>query len=309
MIVLSLFDGMGCGYEALKRAGIPVKKYYASEINKAAMQVAKKNHPDIIHLGDVNGWRTWDIDKPDLIIGGSPCQGFSFAGQQLAFDDPRSMLFFTMMDIINHYQPDYRYLENVVMKKKHLAVITNYMGCDPMLMDSALVSAQNRERYYWCNWRITMPADKGIRFHDIVQPDRPDTDYVIDPVKFKSDLFTECVYQIEGDDIFSFSSSGRGGGRVENRFYFSHEFEKAHTLTRTGYTCRAFTGHVRNGMIAPPSITELELLQTARPKYTEGVSESQRRMMLGNGWTIDMIAHHFSTIGQPIDPHADGRLL
>ena len=104
MIVLSLFDGMACGYEALKRAGIHVTKYYASEIDKYAIQIANKNHPDIIQLGNVNNWRDWQIEKPDIIIGGSPCQGFSSAGKQLAFDDPRSKLFFTMIDIINFYK-------------------------------------------------------------------------------------------------------------------------------------------------------------------------------------------------------------
>ena len=169
MIVLSLFDGMACGYEALKRAGIPVTKYYASEIDKHAIQIAKKNHPDIVHLGDVSLWDFWNIEKPDLIIGGSPCQGFSFAGKQLAFDDPRSRLFFTMIDIINYYQPRWRFLENVRMKKEHLAIITQYMGCEPHLINSALVSAQNRQRYYWYNWEAPDPEDKGILLQDIIE--------------------------------------------------------------------------------------------------------------------------------------------
>lgn len=168
MIVLSLFDGMACGYEALKRAGIPVTKYYASEIDKYAMQVANKNHPDIVQLGNVENWRTWDIEKPDLIIGGSPCQGFSFAGKQLAFDDPRSKLFFTMMDIIKHYQPRFKMLENVKMKKEHMGVITQHMGVEPMFINSSLVSAQNRQRYYWFNWEVGMPGDKGIKTKDIL---------------------------------------------------------------------------------------------------------------------------------------------
>ena len=109
--------------------------------------------------------------------------------------------------------------------------------------------------------------------------------------------------------LFAFSSSGRGGGVVENRFYVCNEFDKAHTLTRTGYTCRAFTGEIRGGMIRPPSMLELERLQTAPDGYTTGVSDTQRRAMLGNGWTIDMVAHHFSTMGEPIDPAKDGRLL
>jgi len=172
MIVLSLFDGMGCGYEALKRAGIYVTKYYASEIDKFAMKIAKKNHPDIIHLGDVNGWEDWDIERPDLIIGGSPCQGFSFAGRQLAFDDPRSKLFFTMTDIIDYYKPRLKFLENVKMKQEFLDVITDFMNCgDPHFINSALVSAQNRQRYYWYNWDAPDPEDRGLLLKDIMEDD------------------------------------------------------------------------------------------------------------------------------------------
>ena len=105
MRVLSLFDGISCGKVALDRAGIPVTEYYASEIDKYAITVSKANHPTIHHLGDVNNWRSWGIPRPDLIIGGSPCQGFSFAGKQLEFDDPRSALFFTLVEIIAHYRP------------------------------------------------------------------------------------------------------------------------------------------------------------------------------------------------------------
>jgi DNA-cytosine methyltransferase len=167
MIVLSLFDGMACGYEALKRAGIKVTKYYASEIDAHAIKIAKKNHPDIIHLGDVLDWKKWNIQKPDLIIGGSPCQGFSFSGKGLAFDDPRSKLFFVMNDIIKWFNPKYYLLENVKMKKEHLDVITDYMGVQPHFINSSLVSAQNRQRLYWYNWHCENPTDKGIVWGDI----------------------------------------------------------------------------------------------------------------------------------------------
>jgi len=130
MNVLSLFDGISCGMIALERAGIEVDKYYASEIDKYAAKVSEANYPDIIRLGDVADWREWDIDWPsiDLLIGGSPCQGFSFAGKQLAFDDPRSKLFFVYVDILNHIKalnPNVKFLlENVRMKKEYLDVIT-----------------------------------------------------------------------------------------------------------------------------------------------------------------------------------------
>ena len=175
MKVLSLFDGIGAGRLALERSGIEVKKYYRSEIDKFANQVADKNYPDSVSLGDVTKWKEWDIkwDEIDLLIGGSPCQGFSFAGKQLAFNDPRSALFFTYVDILNHikkHNPNVKFmLENVKMKKEHLNVISEYLGVNPVFINSSLVSAQNRQRYYWANWNIKQPKDKGILLKDVIQ--------------------------------------------------------------------------------------------------------------------------------------------
>ena len=166
--VLSLFDGISCGRVALERAGIEYENYYASEIDKFAIKVAQDNFPDTIQLGDVKEWREWDLTDIDLIIGGSPCQGFSFAGKQLNFDDPRSKLFFDFVDILTHYQPKYFILENVVMKKEFEAVITEYMGVEPILINSSLVSAQKRKRLYWTNIpNIAMPDDREITWGDV----------------------------------------------------------------------------------------------------------------------------------------------
>ncbi|WP_081299538.1 DNA (cytosine-5-)-methyltransferase [Gilliamella sp. wkB195] len=174
MNVLSLFDGMSCGRVALERANINVTKYYASEIDKYAIQVSQKNYPDIIRLGDINNWESWDIDwsSIDLILAGSPCQGFSFAGKQLAFDDKRSALFFRFAEILAHVQSlnhSVKFLlENVRMKKDYEHVITSIVGVDPVMINSALVSAQNRKRLYWCNWDIEQPADKKILLKDVI---------------------------------------------------------------------------------------------------------------------------------------------
>lgn len=173
--VLSLFDGISCGQLALERANIPVDIYYASEIDKAAIQITQKNYPATIQLGDINNWREWSIDwaSIDLLIGGSPCQGFSFAGKQLNFNDSRSKLFFVYVDILNHirkYNPNIKFLlENVKMKKEYQNVITSYLGVEPVEINSALVSAQNRKRLYWTNiGKIEQPKDKGILLKDIV---------------------------------------------------------------------------------------------------------------------------------------------
>ena len=177
MNVLSLFDGMSCGQIALNRIGIKPTKYYASELDKYAIKVTQANYPDTVKLGDVTQWREWDIDwaSIDLLIGGSPCQGFSFAGKQLAFDDPRSKLFFVYVDILNHIKsvnPSVKFmLENVKMKKEYLAVISEQLGVEPVFINSALVSAQNRQRYYWCNWEVSQPEDRGIVLADILESD------------------------------------------------------------------------------------------------------------------------------------------
>jgi DNA-cytosine methyltransferase len=186
--VLSLFDGMSCLQIALKELGITPSRYYASEIDKYAMQVTQHNFPDTIQLGDITKWREWDIDWADILLigAGSPCQGFSFAGKQLAFDDPRSKLFFVFVEILNHVRsvnPDVIFLlENVRMKKEHQAVITEMVGVEPLAINSNLVSAQNRYRLYWTNiGTIPQPIDKGLLLSDILEEDVDECFYLNNP--------------------------------------------------------------------------------------------------------------------------------
>jgi len=169
--VLSLFDGMSCGQIALNRAGIKYDKYFASEIDKHAIKVTKTNYPKTIQLGDVRDIKSEYLPKIDLIIGGSPCQGFSFSGKQLNFDDPRSKLFFEFVRLVKDIKPKYWLLENVVMKKEFETVISEHLGVQPVKINSSLVSAQNRERLYWANFEITQPTDKCINLIDILETD------------------------------------------------------------------------------------------------------------------------------------------
>lgn len=178
MIVVSFFDGMSCGQQALKELNIPVTEYHAFEIDPYAITVTMKNHPNTIQHGDVTRWRDADIDwsRVDLILAGSPCQGFSLAGKQLAFDDPRSKLFFVWEELVNWMKfvrgdRTVFFLENVKMKKEHLEVINRHMGVEPVFINSALVCAQNRQRYYWSNRHITVPEDRGIYLKDILETD------------------------------------------------------------------------------------------------------------------------------------------
>ena len=171
MNVLSLFDGKSSGMTACELAGLNVEKYYSSEINKFANQVSMAIYPNLIRLGDVLNWKQWGLDWStiDLIIGGSPCQGFSQAGQQLAFDDPRSALFFVYMDIVNHcidHNPKVDFmLENVKMAKEPMQTISECMGVNPTMINSNLLSAQNRKRVYWASW-----YNKGVA-NPIPQPE------------------------------------------------------------------------------------------------------------------------------------------
>lgn len=276
-IVLSLFDGISCGKVALDRAGIKVKKYYASEIDKFAMQVSEKNHPDIIQLGDVTSWRSWDIDWKNvgLLIGGSPCQGFSFAGKQLNFNDDRSKLFFVYVDILNHIKsvnPDVKFLlENVKMKAEWQDVISGYLGVKPIRINSALVSAAKRDRLYWANFDIEMPDDKGITFDDINQHT---TDWL-------SDTYIDKVskWKAQQDPIANTTFIGTNS--------------KLPCLTARGYN------QSHSGMILISdgnkyrylTNNEAELAMTLPVDYTAGITDRERARCLGNGWTVDVIAH------------------
>lgn len=321
MKVISLFDGMSCGRIALERAGIPVTQYIASEIDKYAIQVSRSNWSDIMHLGDVRIVRQMAelglFGHIDLLIGGSPCQGFSFAGKQLAFDDPRSALFFEYVHILRALQrrnPQIRFmLENVKMKKEHLAVITEMLGVQPVFINSALVSAQNRQRYYWCNWTVSQPADRGLLLRDIIQNDiEPDPESagwhewfeknkefqlrkgytkILDE-KDKAITMTARQYGSWNGNFVpvNISSSGRGNGVVENRWY---QAEKSQTLTSMGYSKRSATllsDGINYRKLTP---VECERLQGVPDNYTAVVSNSQRYKMLGNGWQVDTVEHIF----------------
>jgi len=172
MNVLSLFDGMSCGQIALNKLGIDYDKYFACEIDKYAMQVTQHNFPDTVQLGDVQfvTKETFGNHKIDLVVGGSPCQGFSFAGKMLNFDDPRSKLFFEYVRLVKELKPKYFLLENVKMKKESQDIISKYMGVEPIEINSSLVSAQTRKRLYWTNIpNVRQPEDRGIVLKDIIE--------------------------------------------------------------------------------------------------------------------------------------------
>jgi site-specific DNA-cytosine methylase len=304
MNILSLFDGISCGQLALQRAGVHVDKYYASEIEPNAIKVTQHNFPDTIQLGDVTKWQEWDIDwaSIDLLIGGSPCQGFSFAGKELAFDDPRSKLFFVYVDILNHIRsvnPSVKFLfENVKMKKEYLDVISEQLGIEPVFINSALVSAQNRQRYYWANWEFGQPIDKGIKLIDILE----DTG-TIGPSAIRGKRLNKAI-------ILGRRLNDKGKREDYNKEIPITQCLEVRATNRDKSNCLT-TVAKDNVLTTMPigrhpdafknnlpfryyTIKEYCRLQTVPENYFDGVaSENQIRKMLGNGWTVDVISHIF----------------
>lgn len=387
LTVLSCFDGMSCGQIALERAGIPVTKYYACEIDKYAIQVTQANYPETIQLGSITEWKNWNIEQPDIIIGGSPCQGFSFAGKQLNFNDPRSALFFTFVDVLKHYKPKYFLLENVVMAKEHNDVISEILGkmypecvtqpelfrtgrLEPIQINSALVSAQNRPRLYWTNIPgIEQPEDKGILLKDIIEdattekekaycinanyfkgaseeqyknksrrqlvkagriigrnPENPKSRKAGLPTKqrleIREDEKTNCLSTVQKDNVIvktiphgymkeNISSCNKCPPLYAQSPDSKHLIceEKSQTILSTLHKenvksmIKRKKHELKSGESSQNNTTwrkltplECERLQTVPDNYTNHVSNTQRYKMLGNGWTVDVIAHIFSYI-------------
>lgn len=305
MNILSLFDGMSCGRIALDRAGIRVENYYASELDKYAIKVTQANWPNTIQLGDVTKWREWDINwsSIDLLIGGSPCQGFSFAGKRLAFDDPRSKLFFVYVDILNHIRsvnPSIKFmLENVKMKKEYLNVISEQLGAVPVFINSALVSAQNRQRYYWANWDFESPKDCGILLKEILEEDGAGCIKSHGEIKPRNEK-SQCIDANYHKGVDNHGQRTMVAVSYNRNEKIKHEINKAYPLNAYDFRGlnrnRNQTAIIYNDSIRKLTPVECERLQTVPDNYTNHVSNTQRYKMLGNGWTVDVIAHIFSSI-------------
>lgn len=338
MNVLSLFDWMWCWYLALQRAGIKVDNYYASEIDKYSISIAKKNNPDIIHLWDINNRKNWILPKIDLIIWWSPCQGFSNAGVKKNFLDDRSKLFFTFAEVVAHYNPTNFLLENVRMKQEWRDIISNHLfWVEEVFINSALVSAQDRKRLYrsrqkqwkwiYLTHNIPQPQDKEIYLKDILESGEVDRDksFCIDAHYYKGGnlkqyfkksrrqlVFNKAervwiigkwwqwqrVYNTDGKSV---SLSALWWGRwAKTWLYFIKQRARGYNKWGKHYkksppitACsRQENNKLSNGyVIRKLTPIECERLQTLPDNYTEGVSNTQRYKMIGNGWTVDVITH------------------
>lgn len=301
--VLSLFDGIACGRVALERAGIAVNRYIASEIEPNAIKAALSNWPGIEQIGDVTKIDTATLPKIDLLIGGSPCQGFSASGKGLNFVDPRSRLFFEYVRILKEVKPKYFLLENVKMKKEWSEIITGYLGVTPIEINSSTVSAQNRTRLYWTNIPdVKQPEDRGIRLEDILedaewkQPGairgrrlnkgvivgrrlndsghRQDYDKTVPivqclEVRATNTEKSNCITTVDKDNVLTPLPPGRYPDAFKRKLPFRYYTTKEY--------CR---------------------LQTPPDDYLDMIPESQARKALGNGWTVDVIAHILKGISE-----------
>ena len=295
--VLSLFDGISCGMVALERAGIPIEKYYASEIDTYAMKVSQKNYPQIIQLGDIediNRETIKELGYIDLIIGGSPCQGLSSSnvwlkdGEYGVNGTGKSRLFWQYVRILNlvrEINPNVKFLlENVGSASvKDKKVINETLDCTGVAFNSQLLSAQNRNRVYWTNFDFEVPTErKEIYMQDILEDSVSDKYYL-----------TQKMY----DCIMSPATKGWQSGKMEINLKI------ARPLTATMHKMhRADTDNYISTEYKPADKTnvrrltplECERLQTLPDNYTEGISDTNRYKCIGNGWTVDVIAHILS---------------
>lgn len=272
--VLSLFDGISCGQIALERVKIEVDNYFASEIDKCAMQVTNHNYPNTKHIGDVTKVKGADLPKIDLLIGGSPCQGFSFAGKQLNFDDPRSKLFFEFVRLLKETKPKYFLLENVKMKKEHQDIISKHIGVEPIKINSSLLSKQNRCRLYWTNIFTSKIIPTSTNFDGYLY--RLGHGYIKDEIKFfrKYPALAAQSPATKYRIVIDLQSSRKA---LDDKDLVS--IRRGQKLTRSA------------------SPEECEDFQTLPIGYTSCLSgKGERFKCIGNGWTVDVVAHIFKSL-------------
>jgi len=287
MNVLSLFDGMSCGQLALERASVKYNNYFASEIKPIAIKVAKQNYPNTIHIGDVTKLDLSRLPKIDLLIGGSPCQDFSILkAKGLGLEGDKSKLFYEYLKILKEIKPKYFLLENVKMKKESEQQLNEYLGIEGLHINSELVSYQKRPRIYWTNIPgACVPKDRNINFQD-----------------FKETNYDVCkIYKLNNTPsrIKMWNNGKKRSSELKTCANITHS-NKVFCLTRkqdrspnSGLIefddfCRFLTRQ------------ELEKAQTVPVGYTNSVSYNQAQDLLGDGWTIEVIAHLFQGLNNTL---------
>ena len=302
MKVLSLFDGISCGLQALKGLNIPIEKYYASEIDKYAIEVSKKNHPEIIQLGDIENWKEWDIewDEIDMVIGGSPCTNLSFAGDRTNLAGKYSSLFFVYHSILEHLRkinPNILFLlENVKMDKESYRTITRLMRVEGVRINSNIFSAQNRDRIYWTNIPIMeLPKPTECVLQNILREEDNHNPRL--PISKKHHEAWLKSYKWKADEINSKSKP----------LLASYYKQPPHCPYIKYRDIQANEEELKESIYRRLSPIECERLQTLPDNYTLVINEKgkensymQRYKMLGNGWTVAAIRHIFSSLEEEI---------
>ena len=278
MKVLSLFDGISCGMIALERAGIRVERYVAYEIDKNAIKVSKHNYPQIEHCGDVTKADFTQNEGFDLLIGGSPCQDLCSMGSHKGLAGEKSSLFFEFARALKEVKPKYFLLENnASMTKENKAIITRIMGVNPIMINSADFTPQNRKRLYWTNIPILKWTPKKLVLSDIAQPIEQKQEFLIT------------------DKVFKYLSEEYTGRKIQRTV--SASIRNLNEKSRCLSTCSCDIGSnsglclYQDGEYFAATPIECERLQTLPDDYTFGISNPQRYKCIGNGWTVDVIAH------------------
>lgn len=284
MKVLSLFDGISCGMVALERAKIPVERYVAYEIDENAIKISKKNYPQIEHCGDVTTADFTQYQDFDLLIGGSPCQDLCSMGSHKGLNGNKSKLFFEFVRAMKEVQPKYFLLENnYSMSKENKDIITQYMGCEPIMINSADFSAQTRKRFYWTNIPTGEYEPKNILIQDILQNDIP----------------RECVTDKINKYVFSGEYAGRKIKKTTRSSIRTPE-QKSRMIGTRSYdiTSNAGVCFKIGDEYYKPNQVEFERLQTLPDGYTSILPIKKAVFGIGNGWTVDVIAHILKRIAQ-----------
>lgn len=294
MNILSLFDGISCGQIALNRAGISYDNYFASEIDKHAIKVAQKNYPSTKQLGDITQIRGSDLPPIFLLLGGSPCQGFSFAGKMLNFDDPRSKLYFEYVRLLEECKPTYFLMENVKMKKECQDIITSSLKVEPIMINSSLVSAQSRKRLYWTNIPTKIPEDKGITLSDVIGQQcisgnerRRDGDRL---TEIRKDGKANALLTRKDRSFLVIGAAIRNQVTRDGTKKFLNVRKDNKSNCIVGSFPKRLNGLI-DGEFRYLTPLECERLQTIPDNYTNCISEAQRYKAIGNAWTVDVIAH------------------
>jgi DNA-cytosine methyltransferase len=309
MNVLSLFDGISCGRVALERANINVESYYASEIDKNAIKVAKDNYPSTTHVGDVSNIHPPDLPEIDLLIGGSPCQSFSIAGKRSGFDDERGQLFWRYVRLKNVLKPKYFLLENVMMNNKNRNIMSEALGCKPVTIDSRYFSAQSRTRLYWTNIPLApMPinGERKMWMDGILEKKYVDR---------YSPRFTNGMLchigdaNVNGNDSIKRVYHPKGKSPTLTAVCGGNQEQKVLCYKRDAYINKK--GHIgtveidsRYTNLTTPSQSywrkltpvEYERLQGLPDNYTDSVCNSARYKAIGNGWSVDTVSHIFKGV-------------